>query len=83
MIEITKYIRKGGKSSRKRREDLLSLALSQSISFIEIQEIGGLSEKRFIDQFVKTNIFRPNKWDRTYTLQFDVTRVAVKKALGL
>ena len=73
--KITKSITTGEESSQKRLEALLSLALSQSIGFDEIYE--------FIDQFVKTNIFRPNKRDGTYTFQFDATRLAVKIALGM
>ena len=73
--KITKSIMTGEESSQKRLEALLSLALSQSIGFDEIYE--------FIDQFVKTNIFRPNKRDGTYTFQFDATRLAVKIALGM
>ena len=81
--KIKKSITTGDKSSQKRLEALLSLALSQSIGFIEIYKIGGLTEEQFIDQFVKTNIFRPNKRDGTYTFQFDATRLAVKIALGM
>ena len=81
--KITKSITKDEESSQKRLEALLSLALSQSIGFIEIHKIGGLTEEQFIDQFVKTNIFRPNKRNGTYTFQFDVTRLAVKIALGM
>jgi hypothetical protein len=60
---------------------LLRRALKQDIGIAEIVDIGGMSKAAFINAFVDTNIFRPTN-EGKFSLQFDVTRIAVKQVVG-
>ena len=66
---------------------LLRRALKDDIDIFDIVDLGGMSQEDFINAFVITNIFRPTNQGK-FSLQFDVTRLAVKavvadKRLGL
>jgi hypothetical protein len=60
---------------------LYQKALKEDIGIKDIVHIGGMTEEQFIQAFVTTNIFRPTD-ESTWTLQFDVVRLAAEKVVG-
>jgi hypothetical protein len=66
---------------KKNIKSLLGEAPRHNINNSDIVHIGRLTEKEFMESFVNTNIFRPTP-EENYTLQFDVTRVAVQQVVG-
>ena len=61
---------------RANPKQLYRIAMYRDIKLDDILLVGGMTEERFIETFVATNIFRPAVVASRYTFQFDVYRLA-------